>query len=155
MRQRVNKVKCTLVQAQGLCTGRTAQRGSRGITLLFLDHGTRRGEGSASRPAALYAGKDPVPIVRETGWAPGPVWTGAENLASHRDSIPGPSSPQPVAITTELPAHNLLNKVFFNLWTRMYVAQFVDCMSMLHLRNTRQQQNRWTVPEAVVTVKCS
>ena len=25
--------------------------------------------------------KDPVPIVHEAGWAPGPVWTGAENLA--------------------------------------------------------------------------
>jgi hypothetical protein len=24
--------------------------------------------------------KDPVPIVHEAGWAPGPVWTGAENL---------------------------------------------------------------------------
>ena len=43
-------VKCTLVQALRLCTGRTAQRGSRGIALLFLDHSTRRGEGSASRP---------------------------------------------------------------------------------------------------------
>jgi hypothetical protein len=35
----------------------------------------------------------PVPIEQEAGWAPGPVWTGAENLAPHRDSIPGPSSP--------------------------------------------------------------
>ena len=26
-------------------------------------------------------GKDPVPIVQEAGWDPGPVWTGAENLA--------------------------------------------------------------------------
>jgi hypothetical protein len=26
-------------------------------------------------------GKDPVPTVQEAGWAPGPVWTGAENLA--------------------------------------------------------------------------
>jgi hypothetical protein len=26
-------------------------------------------------------GKDPVCIVQEAGWAPGPVWTGAENLA--------------------------------------------------------------------------
>jgi hypothetical protein len=26
-------------------------------------------------------GKDPVPIVQEAGWAPGSVWTGAENLA--------------------------------------------------------------------------
>ena len=25
--------------------------------------------------------KDPVPIVQEAEWAPGPVWTGAENLA--------------------------------------------------------------------------
>jgi hypothetical protein len=26
-------------------------------------------------------GRDPVPIVQEGGWAPGPVWTGVENLA--------------------------------------------------------------------------
>ena len=32
-------------------------------------------------PVALYPGKDTVPIVQEAGWAPGPVWTGAENLA--------------------------------------------------------------------------
>jgi hypothetical protein len=25
--------------------------------------------------------RDPVPIVQEAGWAPGPVWTAAENLA--------------------------------------------------------------------------
>jgi hypothetical protein len=25
--------------------------------------------------------KDPVPIIQEAGWAPGPVRTGAENLA--------------------------------------------------------------------------
>jgi hypothetical protein len=44
------KVKCTLVQALWLCTGRTAHRGSRVIALLFYDHSTRRVEGSASRP---------------------------------------------------------------------------------------------------------
>jgi len=33
----VVKVKVTLVQALGLCTGRTAHRGSRGIALLFHD----------------------------------------------------------------------------------------------------------------------
>jgi len=37
------KVKCTLVQALRLRTGRTAHRGSRDIALPFLDHGTRRG----------------------------------------------------------------------------------------------------------------
>ena len=36
------KVKVTLVQALRLCTGRKAHRGSRGIALLFHDHGTRR-----------------------------------------------------------------------------------------------------------------
>ena len=35
------------------------------------------GEGSASRPGRPLP---PVPIVQEAGWAPGPVWTGAENL---------------------------------------------------------------------------
>ena len=44
------KVKCTLVHALRLGTGRTAHRGSRGIVLLFLHHGTRRGEGLASLP---------------------------------------------------------------------------------------------------------
>jgi hypothetical protein len=40
------------------------------------------GEGSASSPGrSLPPEKDPVPIVQEAGWAPGPVWTGAENLA--------------------------------------------------------------------------
>ena len=37
--------------------------------------------------------KYPVPIEKEAGWALGPVWTGAKNLASQRDSIPEPFSP--------------------------------------------------------------
>ena len=36
----------------------------------------------APRPGRFTPGKDPVPIVQEAGWAPGPVWTGTENLAS-------------------------------------------------------------------------
>ena len=31
-------------------------------------------------PATLSWERDPVPLVQEGGWAPGPVWTGAENL---------------------------------------------------------------------------
>jgi hypothetical protein len=59
-------------------------------------------------------GKDPVPIVQEAGWAPGPVWSGAENLAPTGiffylfDS----RTVQPVARSQSLyrlsyPAHNL------------------------------------------------
>ena len=44
-----------------------------------MTNGSRRGQRHA--PAALYPVKDPVPIVQEAGWAPGPVRTGAENLA--------------------------------------------------------------------------
>ena len=57
--EKVKKVKVTLVQALRLCTGRTAHRGSIGIALPFHDHGTRGGEGSASRPAALYPWERP------------------------------------------------------------------------------------------------
>jgi hypothetical protein len=65
-----------------LYTGRTARRGGRGITLLFHDHGTIRGWGVSVTPRPLFTpGKDLVPIVKKAAWAPGPVWTGAENLA--------------------------------------------------------------------------
>ena len=37
--------------------------------------------GQHHAPAALYPGKEPVLIVEEAVWAPGPIWTGAENLA--------------------------------------------------------------------------
>jgi len=42
--------------------------GSRGIALLFLDHGTRRGEGSASRPGhSLPSGKRWYALYRRLG----------------------------------------------------------------------------------------
>ena len=41
---------------------------------------------STPRPQ-FTAGKDPVPIVQEAGWAPGPVWTDGKSRP-HRDSIP-------------------------------------------------------------------
>jgi len=41
-------------------------------------------------PQPLFTpGKDPVPIVQEAGWAPGPVWTGVENLAPTRIYVNG------------------------------------------------------------------
>ena len=37
-------------------------------------------EWSAARPGStLLPGKDPVPIVQEAGWTPGPVWTGGKS----------------------------------------------------------------------------
>jgi hypothetical protein len=80
---RMYYILCTLVQALRLCTGRTAHRRSRGIALPFLDHCTRREWGVSVTPRPLFtSGKDPVPIVQEAGWTPGPVWTSTENLAA-------------------------------------------------------------------------
>ena len=42
-------------------------------------------------PRPLYPRKDPVPIIQEGGWAPGPVWAGVENLAL--TGIPSPDRP--------------------------------------------------------------
>jgi hypothetical protein len=99
------KVTITLVQALRLCTGRTAHRGSKGISLLFQDHGTRRSEGFSVTPRPLFTpGKDTVPNVQEAGWAPGPAWTGAENLAST-----GIRSPKRLECSQSL---LILNRVF-------------------------------------------
>ena len=65
-----------------------AQRVGRGIALLFHDRGTRRGWVVSSTPRPHFTlGKDPVPILQEAAWAPGPVWRGAKSRP-HRDSIP-------------------------------------------------------------------
>jgi len=32
-------------------------------------------------PAAIAPSKDPVPILQEAGWSPGPFWIGEKNIA--------------------------------------------------------------------------
>jgi hypothetical protein len=88
------KVKCTLVQALRLCTGRTAHRGSRGTALLFHDHGTRKGvRGLRHAPAALYPWERPS-THRTGGWVgPRASLDRCRKSRPHRDSIPVPSSP--------------------------------------------------------------
>ena len=107
------KVKCTLVQALRLCTGCTVHRGSRSIALLFHDHGTRRGWGVSVTPRPLFTpGRDPVSIVLETGWAPGPVWTGAENLTpTGIRSLDRPARSQSL-YRLSYPAHNNNNALY-------------------------------------------
>ena len=60
-------------------------------------------EWSAARPGrTLPPGKDPVPILQEAGWAPGPVWACGKSCP-HRDSILDRPPRSSVAIPTELP----------------------------------------------------
>ena len=64
-----------------------AQRVGRGIALLFHDRGTRRGWVVSSKPWPHFTtGKEPVPILKEAGWAPGPVWSGGKSRPHRRRS---------------------------------------------------------------------
>jgi hypothetical protein len=59
-----------------------------------------------SRPGRfLPPGKYPVPIVQEAGWAPGPVWTGAENLAPTGIRSPERPTPSQSLYRLSYPAH--------------------------------------------------
>ena len=81
---------------------------SRGIALLFLGPSALDGLGDQPHaPAASSPRKDPVPIVQEPGWAPGPVWKGGKSRP-HRDSIPDCPARSSVAIPTELPGPRVL-----------------------------------------------
>ena len=58
------------------------QKGVEVYIYSFFSLGDLDGGGwSKPSPGRFTLGKDSVPIVQEAGWAPGPVWTGAENLA--------------------------------------------------------------------------
>jgi len=64
--------------------------------------------------------KDPVPIVQEAGWAPGPVWTSG---MSSRTGIRSPDRPACSQSLYRLsyPAHNLLNR---------NMKQYIECVKI-------------------------
>ena len=90
---------------------------------LSLTSAVDRGGWLSLHPGRFTPWNDRVPTVRDGGWAPGSVWTGAENLALLPDSIPGPSTPQRVAIPTELPHPTLSEDT----------ARVLKCILYLHL----------------------
>ena len=66
-----------------------ALRESRGTALLFSRTSALDGVvGQPHAPAASTPGKDPVPILQEAEWTPGPVWMGGKPRP-FRDLIPG------------------------------------------------------------------
>jgi len=59
-----------------------AQRMNRGIAQLLLEPLCSRGRVVITTPWPLYPWeRDMTPNVQEAGQAPGPVWTGVENLS--------------------------------------------------------------------------
>jgi hypothetical protein len=65
-----------------------------------------------SRPGrSLPPQKDTVPIAQVAGWALGPVWTDAENLAT--TGIRSPDRPaRSQSLTTELPGPQIKHYIF-------------------------------------------
>ena len=103
-----------------------AQRVGRGIALLFHHWGTRRGWVVSSTPRPHFTpGKDPVPILQEAGWAPGPVWTGRKSRP-HWDSIPDRPPHSSVPILTELPSplHGMVFHWKYCLYIK-YIFQYL------------------------------
>ena len=91
------------------------QRVGRGIALLFHYRGTRRGWVVSSTPRPHFtAGKDPVPIVQEAGWAPGPVWKGGKSRP-HGDSIPDRPARSQSLYRLSYPAYSFKFKTPCNL----------------------------------------
>ena len=96
------------------------------------------GCGVSVTPRPLFTpGKDPVHNIHEAGWAPGPVWSGAENLAT--TGIRGPDRPARIqSLYRRYPAHcevslrfleNICNPVKFIL-TMMCESAHMVCISV-------------------------
>jgi hypothetical protein len=67
-------------KGKGKVQPRTGHEGPEGeymySTTLSLTSALDGGGWPTPRPGRFTPGNDPVPIVQEAGWAPGPVWTG-------------------------------------------------------------------------------
>jgi hypothetical protein len=88
--QYLNKVK----NKDHEITGHQGPRGEIEVELYSFSNSALGGVGGQHHAPGRFAPrKDPIPIVQEVVWAPGPFWTFAKNLAPTGISIPGPSGP--------------------------------------------------------------
>ena len=137
------KVKCTLVQALRLCTGRTARRGNRGIAQPFHDHGTRRWWRVSVTPRPLFTrGKTRFPLYRRLG---GPQ--GRSVQVRKISPQPGfdPRTVQPVvsrytdwATRPTMPLLTVNKIYFYTVWARSTHASVQGgcCTVNAHAQNT-------------------
>jgi hypothetical protein len=65
-----------------------AQKLDRCIALPFRDLGARRGCVVSIMRWLIHPGKEPVPILKDAGWVPGPIWTCAKKSRPHREFFP-------------------------------------------------------------------
>jgi len=122
-----------------------AQRVGRGIALLFHDRGTRTGwvVSSTHRPH-FTPGKDPVPVLQEGGWAPGPVWKGGKSRP-YRDSIPDLPARSQSLYRLSYPAHCLTSiRTTGKLQVSQTTASSLTEINTIYFSNA---VSRWTCPK--------
>ena len=123
------KKKFTLEQAMN------ARRGVEIQLYSFFNLGDTRQQVFNATPRPLHPReRDPVLIVQEAGWAPGPIWTSAENLdptgirfpdraarskSLHRLSSIGPSN---CAVDVETPQAAVLIET--QMYQRLYTTEY-------------------------------
>ena len=102
---------------------------------------------STPRPYST-SGKDPVPILQEAGWAPGPVWTGGKSRPQ-RDSIPDRPAPSHSLYRLSYPAHTFqaVNALYKNnsgsqIHTKIYALYVLKLV--LRTATTRLQKLKIT-----------
>jgi hypothetical protein len=79
-------------------------------------------------------GKDPVSIVQEAGWATGPVWTDAENLAFTGIRCPGHPACTQSLYRLSYPAH-----IFISLSEDKLILCFSASAMCLQKQIAKQQ----------------
>ena len=86
-----------------------------------------RVSGQRHASATFTPGKDPVPIVQQAGWAPGPVWTGAENLASTEIRSPDRPARSHFSNTSWMKTSNIQCR-----FTKYHTTnKYTNCMSFI------------------------
>jgi hypothetical protein len=106
----------------------------------------------SSTPRPYFTpGKDPVPIVQEAGWAPGPVWTGAENLAPTGIRSPDRPARSQSLYRLNYPAHTsdnvpCQNKQGFNQFCSVLIS------TLVYTKKTEQKvfKLRWKLTELLI-----
>jgi len=117
------------------------------IALLFHDRGTRRGWVVSSTPRPHFTPrKEPVPILQEAGWAPGPVWTGGKSRP-HWDLIP--DRPAPSQSLYRLSSRPTLNSV------RYIISKDIDKGKAVPLeaRSGPKGSRKLRFPDFVITAQ--
>ena len=105
-----------------------SQRGNRYVSTLSLT--------SRSRPGLFTPGEiDPVPILQVALWDPGPVSTGAENLAP--TGIISPDSPAPSQSLYRLSYRGLLCQIHSRYKTLNMKAPVMSQVHGVTYRNTK------------------